>query len=109
MRFLTGYRRNIFVLMMLAACVAGAYLLTCGQHRLGSIRNVVIISIDTCRADYLSCYGYRRPTTPNIDALARATATNRSTLAEEIRSRLTLYRAGRPCHEDARVLLPAIR
>lgn len=33
-------------------------------------RNVVLISIDTCRADYLGCYGYARPTTPNIDKVA---------------------------------------
>jgi len=36
----------------------------------GNIRNVLLISIDTCRADHLSCYGYEHPTTPNIDALA---------------------------------------
>ena len=35
-----------------------------------NIRHIVLISIDTCRADYLSCYGYKRPTTPNIDAVA---------------------------------------
>jgi arylsulfatase A-like enzyme/Tfp pilus assembly protein PilF len=35
------------------------------------ISNIIIISIDTCRADYLSCYGYPRPTTPNIDQVAR--------------------------------------
>ena len=35
------------------------------------IRNVVLISIDTCRADRLSCYGYGRKSTPNIDAVAR--------------------------------------
>ena len=34
------------------------------------IRHVLLISIDTCRADYLSCYGYPRQTTPNIDKLA---------------------------------------
>jgi arylsulfatase A-like enzyme/Flp pilus assembly protein TadD len=34
------------------------------------IRQVVLISLDTCRADYLSCYGYAQPTTPHIDALA---------------------------------------
>ena len=33
-------------------------------------RNLLLISIDTCRADHLGCYGYGRPTTPNIDALA---------------------------------------
>lgn len=35
-----------------------------------TIGNVVLISIDTCRADYLSCYGFNRRTTPNIDAVA---------------------------------------
>ena len=34
------------------------------------IRQVVLISIDTCRADYLSCYGYPRKTTPHLDAVA---------------------------------------
>ncbi len=34
------------------------------------IRNVVLISLDTCRADRLGCYGYSRNTTPNIDSIA---------------------------------------
>jgi len=33
--------------------------------------NVLLISIDTLRADHLSAYGYERTTSPNIDALAR--------------------------------------
>ncbi len=33
-------------------------------------RIVVLIAVDTLRADRLSCYGYARETTPNIDALA---------------------------------------
>ncbi|HEB88454.1 MAG TPA: hypothetical protein ENI85_02695 [Deltaproteobacteria bacterium] len=33
--------------------------------------NVLFILIDTLRADRLSCYGYERETSPNIDALAR--------------------------------------
>ena len=36
--------------------------------------NVVILTIDTLRADHLSSYGYRRPTTPNIDRLLAAGA-----------------------------------
>ncbi|GAG97977.1 unnamed protein product, partial [marine sediment metagenome] len=34
------------------------------------ITHVVLISIDTCRADHLGCYGYLRKTSPNIDAVA---------------------------------------
>jgi arylsulfatase A-like enzyme len=37
-------------------------------------RNAVIVVIDALRADHLGCYGYQRPTSPHIDALA-ATAT----------------------------------
>jgi arylsulfatase A-like enzyme len=33
--------------------------------------NVIFIVLDTVRADHLSSYGYSRPTTPNLDRLAR--------------------------------------
>ena len=33
--------------------------------------NVVLISIDTLRANHLGCYGYKRNTSPNIDAFAK--------------------------------------
>jgi len=32
--------------------------------------NIILISVDTLRADHVGCYGYERETTPNIDALA---------------------------------------
>ena len=31
---------------------------------------IIYIDIDSMRADHLGCYGYARPTTPHIDALA---------------------------------------
>ncbi|HET9178030.1 MAG TPA: sulfatase-like hydrolase/transferase [Terriglobia bacterium] len=34
-------------------------------------RNVVVVTIDTLRADHLACYGYDRIKTPAIDQLAR--------------------------------------
>lgn len=37
-------------------------------------RGVVLVLVDTLRRDRLGCYGYSRPTTPNIDALARRAA-----------------------------------
>ena len=33
--------------------------------------NVLLISIDTLRADHLGCYGYERATSPRMDALAK--------------------------------------
>ena len=32
--------------------------------------DIVLVSIDSLRADHLSGYGYARRTTPNLDALA---------------------------------------
>ena len=59
---------------IVALIVLGVVVLAAGVWWLlptrGKIRNVLLISIDTCRADHLSCYGYEHPTTPNIDALA---------------------------------------
>lgn len=33
--------------------------------------NIILITLDTVRADHLSCYDYHRKTTPNLDKLAR--------------------------------------
>lgn len=47
---------------MISAFVAAALL--------GAAPNVVLLSVDTLRADRLGCYGYPHATSPNIDALA---------------------------------------
>jgi arylsulfatase A-like enzyme/Flp pilus assembly protein TadD len=39
------------------------------QSRTAAKPNVLLITIDTLRADRLGCYGYKRISTPNIDAL----------------------------------------
>ncbi len=36
--------------------------------------NVILISLDTLRADHLGCYGYSRPTSPALDALSQDSA-----------------------------------
>jgi arylsulfatase A-like enzyme len=40
------------------------------QKSLRDRPNIVLISLDTLRADHVGCYGYHRDTTPNIDRLA---------------------------------------
>ena len=32
--------------------------------------NVLLVTLDTTRADHLGCYGYARPTSPHLDAMA---------------------------------------
>jgi arylsulfatase A-like enzyme/Tfp pilus assembly protein PilF len=44
-------------------------------------RHVILISIDTCRADHLGCYGARSPSTPNIDSVARQATLFRNVLS----------------------------
>jgi arylsulfatase A-like enzyme/lysophospholipase L1-like esterase len=40
------------------------------RQRVGQL-NVLLISIDALRPDHMSCYGYERQTTPNIDNFAK--------------------------------------
>lgn len=67
MRRATSSARTL-VLLLLAATVPSG----CGRESgpSGPPPNVILVSIDTLRADHVSCYGYRLPTTPAIDALA---------------------------------------
>jgi arylsulfatase A-like enzyme len=45
---------------------------------------VIAISLDTLRADHLSCYGYGRPTSPNIDRIAAEGARFANVFASDI-------------------------
>ena len=37
----------------------------------GGFRNLLLVTIDTVRADHIGCYGYSKGATPNIDQMAR--------------------------------------
>ncbi len=51
--------------------VAAGWFVGCMSERRGPRPlNVLLITIDTLRADHLGCYGYERDTTPNLDRLA---------------------------------------
>ena len=65
------YSRHLFVFMTMA------YAILAGAAFGGNLKNrptgpnVVLITIDTLRADHLGCYGYAKDTSPNIDRLAQ--------------------------------------
>jgi len=61
---------HLIFLGLLLITIVIAWFLTQPGTAVKNIQNVVLISIDTCRTDYLSCYGYPHKTTPNIDAIA---------------------------------------
>lgn len=44
--------------------------------------NIILISIDTLRADHLGCYGYNRDTTPHIDAFSASAALFKNAIAQ---------------------------
>jgi arylsulfatase A-like enzyme len=82
----------ITILGVLAALCIGALVISCAEQRdsepEGSavsstagktrgaiddppIKNVILITLDTLRADHVGVYGYERATTPNLDQFAR--------------------------------------
>jgi len=61
-------RTSIVVIIILAASFASAALGAEGSP--AKPRNLIIVSIDTLRADRLGCYGNDRPTSPAIDRIA---------------------------------------
>ena len=66
----TGNNARGSSLALLVALLVALVPASCGDG--GRERpNVLWISIDTLRADHLGCYGYPRPTSPNLDRLAR--------------------------------------
>jgi arylsulfatase A-like enzyme len=64
------FRLALCGLLLLAACRPEPPEPESGPEPLPPRSNIVLITIDTLRADHLSAYGYQRPTSPNIDQLA---------------------------------------
>ena len=71
--------RRLVLLLVLASCLLGV-VSACGPD--GPSRTVIVIFIDTLRADHLGCYGYDRPTSPHLDALAAAGVVFENTISQ---------------------------
>lgn len=59
----------MFILIVVLG-ISAAFAVRC--HRLGRRKpNIILLVIDSLRADHLGCYGYARNTSPHIDKLAQ--------------------------------------
>jgi arylsulfatase A-like enzyme len=77
--------------------------------------NVILISVDTLRADHLSCYGYDRETSPNIDSLAgdsvlfsNVYASSPWTLPSHVSMLTSLHGVNHQVYQDDERMDPAI-
>jgi arylsulfatase A-like enzyme len=62
-------RRPSLTIGVLACAAIAALLPACARQ--GDRPDILLVTIDTLRADHSSAYGYRRPTTPVLERLAR--------------------------------------
>ena len=67
----TGFGKKVLLLAVVTVVIAAVVWLSLTLFGNNEIRHVVLISIDTCRADHLSGYGFEQKTTPAIDAFAK--------------------------------------
>ncbi len=61
----------ILIILIIILLSVGWFFVNSKILSTNKIHNIILISVDTCRADFLGCYGYPRNTTPNIDAIAK--------------------------------------
>jgi len=54
----------------LAGLVLAACLSACGSEPESARPNILVVTIDSLRADHMGCYGYERDTSPRMDTLA---------------------------------------
>ena len=67
-------RRSLQLALAPALLIVLATMFACGraaERPDGDVRNLLLITVDTLRADRLGCYGHAAARTPNIDALAQ--------------------------------------
>jgi arylsulfatase A-like enzyme len=74
MRFIIHPRRQDFerrarILLLLVAACSAALFTACSRS--AKPPNLLILMVDTLRADHLGCYGYERNTSPELDRFAK--------------------------------------
>jgi len=65
----------------LASGIVNKALFAGGARKKSTHPNIILITLDTTRADHLGCYGYERNTSPNIDKIAAESVLYKKALA----------------------------
>jgi arylsulfatase A-like enzyme len=87
--------------VLLLALAASA----CGGARPLTRPDIVLVSLDSTRLDHLGCYGYERPTTPHLDAVAAESVVYtraRSTSSWTLPAHASLFTGQYPASHGAR-------
>ncbi len=75
----TPVRRNRFLFPLILTLAAGMpFVSPVASADAGQAVNVILITVDTLRADHLGVYGYPRNTSPNVDRFAKESTLFRS-------------------------------
>jgi arylsulfatase A-like enzyme len=87
-----------------AGLAAALFALACGARERASPPDILLVSIDTLRADHLGCYGSTVPTSPNIDRFRREAVLFRTVIAQApstLASHASLLTSQLPAHHGA--------
>jgi len=72
----------VFVAVPLGALLVRWLVVAPDSGDLPPIERIILITLDTLRADHLGCYGYPRPTSPFIDELAKESVIFKKPIAQ---------------------------
>ena len=64
------HRSSKWAVLILSIFFLSIFIGVCAVSKTEEDFNIVLITVDTLRADHLSCYGYDRNTSPAIDKIA---------------------------------------
>ncbi len=64
------HRKSQRAILIVSLFFMSSFVGMCAGSKTDKDFNIVLITIDALRADHLSCYGYERNTSPNIDSIA---------------------------------------
>ena len=98
--------RDSLVVIFVGIAVIGLASGCGGPAPMAPTHNVILISIDTLRADHLGCYGYPKPTTPEIDVFRRDAALFEQAIAHApstLPSHASIFTSLLPSHHGASV------